>query len=125
MPRALTNKQIAVLELLRTEGPMTAKRVGEVITQRTACPFCGGSGEGDDTHLGCRPCYGRGRVSFDYGTAYQCLQRLRKEHLVERSCMRDAFGDELPLHVYAATAPPDPDDPLERAFRAPSAEVNG
>lgn len=118
MPRGLTNKQIAVLELLREKGELTAKEVGEILTERTPCGACSGTGEGDDTRWGCRRCYGRGQAHFDYSTAYQCLKRLMGKRLVMRRAILDPWGDDSGRQVYSAVAQADPADPLEKLWAA-------
>jgi tRNA(Ile2) C34 agmatinyltransferase TiaS len=118
---ALANKDIAVLELLRAEGEMTAKRIGQIITERTPCGACNGSGEGDGRDFRCRKCYGRGTALFDYGKAYACLQKLRQRGLVVRRHLLDEWGDSTSTLVWAALPVADVRDPLEQAFRAPSA----
>lgn len=128
--KPLTNKQVAVLELLRAEGELSAKRIAALISERTLCATCGGTGDGDAIlgvnssgahRCGCRFCYGRGRMHFGYGTAYAALVRLEKAGLVERQQERDRWGDKLPGVLWRPVAVVDPDDPLEAAFRAPSA----
>ncbi len=118
---ALTNKQVAVLELLRAEGAMTCKRVAALITEATPCGECNGTGDGEDKRWGCRKCYGRGRARFDYGTAYVCLGQLKKRGMVARSYLLDEWGDATSTLMWAALPTPAAADPLERAFRAPSA----
>ena len=119
--KPLTNKQVAVLELLRAEGELSAKRVAALIEERTPCGACNGSGEGDDSRYGCHPCYGRGRMFFGYGAAYAALIRLEKAGLVLRRQDRDRWGDKLPGVLWRPVSTSAADDPLEAAFRAPSA----
>jgi hypothetical protein len=116
----LLNKQIVVLELLRSEGELTAKRVAALIMERTPCAACDGSG-GNGEYDRCRACYGRGRMYFGYGDAYRVLVALEKRGLVLRVQGVDRWGDRTPGVSWLAAPCTDPDDPLERAFRAPSA----
>lgn len=132
MPRALTNKQLAVLHALRERGEASAEQISEDLTgPHVDCPTCGGTGKGDEGyyHDRCGPCYGNGTrciPRMDYPTAYQALQRLTKDGLATRRSKLDEWGDPIGGRiVYVATpVEPDPDDPLERAFAAPSAEVD-
>lgn len=132
MPRALTNKQLAALHCVRESGPMTAQQVADELTgPRVDCPTCGGTGDGTSGYYKnrCPDCYGNGKRNIprlDYSEAYQALQRLTKAGLVERQSVKDEWGDPVGGRIkYAAVAvEPDPDDELERAFAAPSAEVN-
>lgn len=133
MPRKLTNKQLAVLHVLRERGHATAKQLAAELTGPMAtCPDCGGSGKTDKPdaydRYRCPDCFGRGerRMPYmDYGTAYQACERLAKAGLVERRDVLDEWGDSTGRIKYVAVeADPDPDDPLERAFSAPSAEVD-
>lgn len=119
MPRALTNKQILVLNLLRAEGPMTALKIAERIHEATLCPTCGGSGEGANER--CASCYGRGKAWFGYSNAYQAAEALRKRGLTTRDAILDPFGDPVGRFVYSAAAP-DPNDPLEALWALPEAD---
>src|SRR3954447_20666070 len=110
MAHALSNKALTVLALLREQGELTCMRVSELVTERTPCGRCNGTGAGDDERYGCRPCYGRGRALMQYGTAYVALQQLRKRGLVERRHLVDEWGDPTPTLVWFAAAAPDPDD---------------
>jgi hypothetical protein len=125
MPRAITNKQLAVLAVLR-EFPagITAQKMADLIRERTPCGTCDGTGEGPHEHWGCHACYGHGVVRFHYSDAYNALQRLVKSDLAERRQKLDEWGDPTQGVVYlpaAVVAEPD-DDPLEKLFALPSAE---
>lgn len=123
--RQPSNKALAVLALLRELGETTCKRLGEEMMERTPCPACGGTGEGDCSWYGCCKCYGRGRVLFSYSDAYQALQQLSKHGLVSRRRLVNEWGDETPSLVWrAAAVETDPADELEALYLAPSAEVD-
>lgn len=124
MARSLSNKALSVLALLREDGgEHTCKEIAERIKARTPCGHCDGTGDGDDSHYGCRRCYGRGRAPFYYSDAYVCLQKLMRARLVRRRYLLDEWGDETPSLVYEAVAvDADPADPLEALYLAPSAE---
>lgn len=120
--RELTNKQLIVLELLRSDGEMDCHSIARTLTERTTCAHCDGTGEGDNEHYGCRPCFGRGKRTMAYGEAYIVLKQLRARGLVARRCRRDEWGDELATHIYFAEPAPAADDPLEQAWQLPTAD---
>ena len=122
MSRALSNKALVVLALLRKGGEWTCQDVADTIRERTPCGVCNGSGEGDDSRWGCRKCYGRGRAHFDYSNAYIALKQLVARRLVSRRYLTDEWGDVTSKLVYElAAAPEEPADDLEALFQAPSA----
>ena len=121
MSRRLTNKQIAVLQVLRAQGETTCKRVSEIISHGTPCATCNGTAQGDHPDWGCGSCYGTGRVLFSYETAHLALTRLRTLGLVAKRPVLDAFGDATGRIAWAAEPVAKPDDPLEALFLASSA----
>jgi hypothetical protein len=126
--RKLTNKQLVVLEVVRRHPVgLEAKRIAALVREESPlrhCEYCDGTGTRNGWR--CAPCRGSGErhAHFSYSDAYAVLQRLRKLGLVSRRCKRDEWGDEVPTHIYFPEAAPDPTDPLERAFNAPSAQVD-
>jgi hypothetical protein len=91
-----------------------------LIAERTPCGDCDGDGVIGDER--CCVCYGRGRIYFAYGEAYRALVALEKRGLVERCQVVDRWGDRTTAVSWIAASSDDAEDPLERAFRAPSAE---
>lgn len=124
MARALTNKQLAVLSVLRRfPDGIGCKELARTVAEETPCSACGYAGEVDGER--CGRCYGRGHIYFDYGAAYVALGRLMKEGLAWRRCKRDEWGDELAGHVYFPADRVEGDDPLEQAWALPAFEGGG
>jgi hypothetical protein len=129
MSRPLTNKQLVVLGVVRSNPTgLEAKRVADLVRAESPlrhCEYCDGTGERNFPGYQCAPCGGQGErhAHFSYAEAYQALQRLRKVGLIARRCKRDEWGDEVPVHIYFALAVPDPTDPLEQAFALPSSDA--
>lgn len=119
---ALTNKAQIVLDLLRAEGELTAKEVGNRVTDATPCMGCEGSGTASDGAR-CRRCNGRGTRWFGYSEAYVVLCQLKKRGLATRRHVVDEWGDETPRLVWAAVPHQAGSvDELEALYEAPAAE---
>ncbi|MDQ5822460.1 MAG: hypothetical protein M3540_13575 [Actinomycetota bacterium] len=121
--RALSNKALAVLGLLREGGERSCREVAATIRERTPCGVCDGTGEGDDSRYGCRKCYGRGQVSFYYSQAYVALRQLQGRGLASRRYLTDEFGDVTPMLVWSAVDTGAHVDELEELFRAPALDT--
>jgi hypothetical protein len=121
MAAPLSNKQIAVLQLLRAEGELSCTRISGLMEERTPCGECDGTGKGDG-RFGCRRCHGLGHALFSYGAAYAALKALRAGGLVTRRNRIDEWGDATADLVWSALPVEVPDDPLEAAFHAPTVE---
>jgi hypothetical protein len=63
--------------------------------------------------------------TMHYSDAYVVMMQLLRKGLVTRELSVDGFGDQRPPFRWAVVeGESDADDPLEKAFAAPSAEVD-
>lgn len=118
--RQPNNKALAVLGVLRESGELACDSLWRTLRERTPCGACNGTGEGDDSHYGCRRCYGRGLVPFGYSDAYVALKQLETRGLVTRRHPLDEFGDELRTWLWRAAGEAAADDPLEALYLLPA-----
>jgi hypothetical protein len=129
---APSNKELAVLAVLREEGELTVHQVADLVYDRMPpCVACGGTGERKDlkddvADARCRRCWGRGKPYFGYSRAYVPLMKLVKRGLASRRHPINEFGDETRGYVYFAVRIENAEetDELEAMFRAPAAEVD-
>lgn len=113
--KAPTNRQLAILAVLRRGQEQTIKQCCRILeSEMPPCHECGG--ERTDTISGCRTCFGRGRRIVCYGDVYTDLRALLNRGLVARRHPRNEWGDELNTHVYRALAVEQSVDELERIF---------
>jgi len=113
-PYALTDRQVAVLDVLNMSHEWTAAELTDEGIE-VFCDPCDGTGEGLlNRREVCPTCHGNGWRWLCHIEVEQTLERLVALTLADCRWKRDERGNELCISVYFST--PDPDDPLEKLW---------
>jgi hypothetical protein len=121
----LTNRQHAVLTVLREGGEWTCQNLADEVRRRHPCPVC----REPPRELGeiwmlpagsrCGTCHGWGVLPFSYSDAYTALKALREKNLAGRRLVVDEWGDQTNRFVYYAVGLVSA-DALEAIWDAPA-----
>ena len=121
--KALSNKQLLVLQVIRDLGSPDVMAVVDEVHRRVRCSVCDGVEQRHKGSARCGGCYGWGHVPFSYSDAYVAMRALMSRDLITRSHPVDQFGDETRGWIWTlSNHEADPTDPLEILYALPTRE---